>query len=654
MKTDYSLGIETKDDLLNSIKKYNKLYREGKPDISDAEYDSLVRKLRETDPENEWFDKPEPVEVSGNRKVKLPVPMKSLNKAKDMADLIKWARYLALPENTEVIYMPKFDGVSLLYGEWTNSAFSRGGIENEGQDCAKHCRKAGIVSCTKVGNFTYGEFVFSHADWEKHFKGKVSDTGDPFKSPRNTIAGFINRDEPSPLLRYATFYRYGVSDVSLPKYNTFEEIIQTLCETFGQEKMYRKTTVKELCDKDLMSAFCEWKRYYPIDGIVIYINDLNIWEATGRHQSTGNPLYAIAYKHPEFNEVFETVVKDITWKISKSGALKPVVNIETVNTGDCNMENPTGYNASWISNMQIAKGAKIIVTRSGGVIPKIIETLQPSDENEIKSMWDNLSECPYCGEQTAWNSSYVELCCTNDNCPGRQLAKIIFFFLTCGAENAGEEAFAKIFNAGFTTIKSILDVTFDELIRIDGFGESNSNIILENNRKIKEGVEITTLMHASDCFEGIGKVKARKILDETACSCIVKDLYAFCKDRKADTPHLRILPEVETKTMQSFYKGIAPFCRFLLETEIPVLFPESEQVNTDGICKGMTVCFSGVRSQELENRITKEGGSISGEISKNTNILIVKDKDSSSSKITKAKLMNIRIIGIDEFENMLS
>ena len=94
---------------------------------------------------------------------------------------------------------------------------------------------------------------------------------------------------------------------------------------------------------------------YPIDGVVIYINDLAIWDKVGRHETTGNPLYAIAYKHPDFTSAFHTTVKSITWKVSKAGALKPVVNIETVDTGDCEMENPTGYNAAFIKTKQLAK-----------------------------------------------------------------------------------------------------------------------------------------------------------------------------------------------------------------------------------------------------------------------------------------------------------
>ena len=215
----------------------------------------------------------------------------------------------------------------------------------------------------------------------------------------------------------------------------------------------------------------------------------------------------------------------------------------------------------------------------------------------------------------------------------------------------GEETISKIFNAGYTTLKSILDITFDDLIQIDGFGESVSNIILDNNKKIMSGLDMVTLMHASDCFEGIGKVKAQKILDdmsdkddELICSfyqgwfnCSV-DEEAMCR---------------ESKTMQSFYKGVGPFYEFLSETKIPILQPSKQMVSDDGICKGMAVCFSGVRDENLEQQIIQEGGKIVSGVSKNTTLLVVKDKHATSSKILKARLLNIEVIDIEGFRYRL-
>ena len=650
---ELNFTVETKDVLLDMIKRHNKMYRMGTPEISDAEYDAEIELLKTLDPDNEWFKHTEPAFVPETRKRALPIPMKSLNKVKDISELKKWYMSLGLKGNAGVICMPKLDGLSLLYNELTGEAYSRGGIENEGQDCTSHYRAS--IQCYNPAssfNYTFGEFVINRSDWEQHFHGKRSKfTGDIFKSPRNTAAGLLNRDEPCDYLEHASFFRYGVDESSLHDYNNFHSLIETICNIYQQEHLYHFAFIDELNEELLMNLFKEWSKVYPIDGIVIYIDDLHLWEVIGRHQTSGNPLYAIAYKHPDFTESFETTVKGIVWKVSKSGALKPVVNIEMVDTGDCNMENPTGYNAGWINDHEIAKGAEILVTRSGGVIPKILSTLSPATQEEQEKLWDEMSECPHCGSSTMWNENHIELCCTNPSCPGVQLAKIIFFYLTCGAENMGEETLSKIFNAGFTSIPAILNVTFNDLIKIEGFGDSISNIILENNRKIMQGVDLATLMQASDCFKGIGKIKAQKILDEMDD----EDLCSFCQGW-----YINHEPDVQSEdfkncpiTVQNLLLGYFPFMAFLEETKIPYKLSPKTAV-LEGKCKGLSICVSGFRDSNLEEVITNEGGKIVSGVSKKTTHLVVKDKSANSSKMSKAKLLGIPILSIEEFYEILN
>ena len=148
--------------LADEIKKHNELYRKGEPIISDVEYDALVDKLKVLDPLNDWFKQSEPGVVSNSRKSKLPIPMKSLNKAKNIADVLTWIKFLALNENETIIVTPKFDGLSLLYSYKLDKAFSRGGAENEGQDCTPHYHtlKSAKNTTYKLWDCVFGEFLF--------------------------------------------------------------------------------------------------------------------------------------------------------------------------------------------------------------------------------------------------------------------------------------------------------------------------------------------------------------------------------------------------------------------------------------------------------------------------------------------------------------
>lgn len=640
------------EKLLYLIRRHNRLYRSGQPQISDSEYDQLVADLQRIDPDNEWFKHIEPASVSKRRKIRLPIPMKSLNKVKDLPSLQNWTKSIGLTSSDKIVITPKFDGLSLLHDEINNMAYSRGGAENEGQDCSSHYKASdNIVNAANNLRFTFGEFVFSHKSWTANFFGKTSpDTGDKYKSPRNTAAGLLNRDEPSDALKYVDFFRYGTDESSLDNFSTYEELYSYLCDTFNQQKLYRTVTVQELTSELCQELYEEWLQQYYIDGLVIYANDLNIWKECGRQETTGNPNYAIAYKAPGFTETFETTVKSITWKVNKSGFLKPVVNIDTVDTGDCNMENPTGYNAGWIKSHYIAKGAEVLVTRSGGVIPKILKTTVNAPENEESMQWLNLRYCPHCDSATKWNDKGIELMCTNPNCCGVQLAKIVFFFKTLEAENIGEESINKIFNAGYHKLREILDITFDELLEIDSFGEVTANQILNAISLIKDGIEVTWLMHASDCFNGIGQVKAKTILshftDEQLFAFYEGRFHTWSSNEDLQTKDFYINAGI---TAKSFMLGIIPFCDFVAQNGLKIL-PLERQKTIGNKCSGLKVCFTGIRDEALEDIIKANGGEIANGISKKTTHLIVGDVNSQSSKAIKARQNGIEILTIDTFK----
>lgn len=640
-------------NLAESIQKYNQAYRQGNPQISDAHYDELIEELKRLAPNHEWFQHIEPTTVNKGRKVKLPIPMKSLNKVKSVAEIKQWLTSMAIPSTAELIVMPKFDGVSWLRDELAGKVYSRGGTDNEGQDCSAHYNL--LTSYKEYGasdlHYTFGELVFDCITWGQELAGKVSDaTGEKFKSPRNTVAGLINRDEPSEILKHATFYRYGVGAIDLDNFQTYSQLLQTLCESYHQHIYATTVTVAELDETKLTNLFKEWRKYYYIDGLVIYLNDILLWETIGRQQTTGNPLYAIAYKHPDFTDVFESTVKGIDWKISKAGALKPVVNIDAVDTGDCTMENPTGYNAKYVFENSIGPGARITVTRSGGVIPKILSVMEEATSKTMMEQRDNLLYCPDCGRPTKWNDTNVELICTNPDCPGIRLAKIVHFYTTLEAEQMGEETIAKMFKAGYNTLRRVLDITFDELMLIDGFGESIANVILTANKKIRDGVDVIKLMHASDCFVGIGQVKAKSIissLSENDRFAFING-YVFTEDNFEQMPQFLAL----NKTSQSFFKGIAPFYEFVALNKLKILPMEEKPKPIGDKYTGMKICFTGVRDKDLESEIVAQGGEVVSGVSKKTTHLIVADIDSSSSKTTKAKSLGIPIFTIETFKEL--
>lgn len=631
------------------IQEANKAYRAGNPIMTDAEYDALVEQLREIDPTNAWFQHIEPAQVIEGRKRKLPIPMKSLEKVKDLGDLSNWFKTCGLSEHDIIVIMPKFDGLSMLVDVRNQEAFTRGGSENEGQDCTAQYRynDSSCVSGSSINcNYVFGEFVIRNHEWEQHFKGQLQESGEKYKSQRNTAAGLLNRDDVSDALNHTKLFVYGADAASMKNYESFSLFIHNICLNLNQEPLYEFVNVGQIIKQGqeaLQQLYMKWRSVYPIDGLVLYVNDLRKWDALGR-KNNGNPNYAIAYKHPDFTEVHDTTVQRIEWQVAKSGALKPVVVVDDVDNGDCIMNSPTGNNASWISDRNIAPGAVVSLTRSGGVIPKIVAVPKPATPESIYELWDEMAECPACGSPTAWNETHKELVCTNPECKGRQLAKIVFFYDILGAENFGYETLKKIFDHGLNTLHQILFADYAQLEGIDGFGDSTINNIIEQNRKIIAGVELPKLMHASDCFKNIGESTAKKMLDRYPSF-----IEAFCK------PNLSLvfegtLPAGENKTEQAFFDGLELFANFMVHNELTAIAPEAPK-STGNSLEDLSVCVSGFRDKALEEFILANGGKNASGVSKNTTHLVVKDKDSGSSKISKAKQLGIEILTLDEFKN---
>lgn len=641
----------SKQELLERIEEYNRMYRIGTPVVSDAEYDALVERLREIDPKNKWFKSQEPAPVSDSRKVKLPVPMKSLEKVRTSSDIRAWVKSCGLKDDDRVVIMPKFDGLSMLVNERTKEAFTRGGSENEGQICTKHFQrlKDGF-DCEWLG-YTYGEFVITRNNWKSFFEGKKQENGNPYKSPRNTAAGLLNRDEASGEIEHCSFVRYGADIDSLMKcyfrYSSFlESIINNGADPDGLFDFVVRSVngLLRLTDEQFVKLFSRWNSCYPIDGLVLYVDDLAKWSILGRKEN-GNPNYAIAYKHPDFTEAYETEVQKIEWQMSKSGYMKPVVIVDDVDNGDCIMNSPTGYNARYIKNNKIGAGAKILLTRSGGVIPKIISVVESAPIYEQ----DLPTSCPHCGEALCFNESGVELMCTNPECRGIRLAKCVFFYDIMKAENIGPSIIKAMFDAGLDSIDRMLHAQESELARIEGFGPGIIEAITTANRTILyDGVTLVQLMHASDCFPGLGDSKLAQMLSdfpEIAEAYYRGEYVAVGKD--LDPKY------TDTKTHQSFVNGLNAFSDFFMDTCIKVKPEEAVELEGDDMA-GWAVCFSGVRDSGLEETIVRRGGKVVSGVSKNTTHLVVKDVNGSSSKIEKAKSLGIEIIDIEKFRNSIN
>lgn len=651
------MKTQTIKELEQLIKSANEAYRSGEPVMDDKEYDILVEQLTDIDPENELVKKSVLEEQPISRKKKLPIPMYSLNKKKSIQEIQDWVKSKGIPNDAVLVITPKYDGISLCVDEYKTLAFTRGDGEY-GQQSTHHYRKMN-GSGNYTDSITFGEAIISKKNWEKYFKGQINpQTKKPYSNARNTVAGLLGRDIVVDDLKHVDYVRYGLgsNEGGLNKVNQLqllspnEEMPNVVYETILVSDLSNPKSLKIVLD----DLYKEWSEFYQIDGLVIDVNDPSLRKQLGREENM-NPAYSIAYKNPDWSGSVEVTVDRIAWEISKNGKLKPVIEIEPVEFGGVTISNVTGYNAKYIIDNNICPEAVIEITRSGDVIPKHLKTILYS-EGLFEELMDCMVVCPCCFEPVKWDESFTELVCTNPECEEMRVNKIVHFFSTVGVEEFGKPSIKSLYDYGFNSVEKILSMEEKDFENIPGWGKKSTKIVLNEFKKLEGNIPFARLLHALDLFEGkIGEKTCQSILDNS-----VEDITMFlsldCPDNLPDwgvIEKLKLIDGVSDITAECFCLGMINFnskTSFGFDwTTYASYFESPKKEVTSSKYEGFSVCMSGFRDKEMEERIQQGGGKIASGVSKTTTHLILKDLSSTSSKTEKAKKEGVKILSIDQF-----
>lgn len=610
------------NDLKDRIVKANEAYRLGNPIISDKDYDQLIEELELLSPNDDLLTKVGHVVADETRKAKLPIEMASMNKIKSMDDINDWCRLKGISKNEVVIITPKFDGLSLCVNEFSDDAFTRGDGQF-GQKSNEHYKLIGnhLHSDThrdilRSFNFTYGEVMMS----KKTFTEKYSND---FANPRNLVAGLLNSKEATDSLKDCSFIKYGAV-VNKDYYSTKQDLIEGLNACQEIKVQYHVCKISELTEELLISLFKEYSIDYEIDGLIIEINNLSLQYTLGRETSSNNPCYARAFKHPSFEQSAETEIIGISWNISKQGYLKPTLHISPVKLDGVTVSNVTGNNARFVKDMGIGVGAKVIVKRSGMVIPIIADVIE-TVEFQMPDV-DNID----------WNENGVELVTLTET-DDQKLKKNISFFEILESDNVSEGVITQLWDAGYKTISDILNLTTSDLEKIDRFGKRKAKIVFDSIQKSVTNVSLSKLQHATGIFKGLGSKKLALLEDFVTKPTVdqVMSIEGFA--------------EISAKSYVDSYDEFFKFVK-----DLPITISEKvEVVKTGNDLDGKQFVFTGVRRKDLEEVIVSRGGVIGGSVSKNTTHLVMKAKGSGSSKETKAISLGVTILTVEELEDLL-
>ena len=606
------------EQLKQTIIEANQAYRFGDAIMTDFEYDQLIQKLKELSPDDELNSLVGAKVEDESRKAKLPIEMASMNKLKTIQDIDNWSRLKSIPNSTLVVITPKYDGLSLCVDEENNLAFTRGDGQF-GQKSNEHYQLMdNKLKSSDKAQYTYGEVMMP----KNVFNEKYSTH---FANPRNLVAGLLNSKEATPPLTDCHYIKYGLVSTR----NIFQsktQILDYLNTNQDIKVPYHVCRISEITEDLMISLFNQYSVNYEIDGLIIEVNDLGMQLTLGRENSTNNPVWARAFKHDSFEQKAETEVVDIEWSISKNSLLKPVAIVKPVNIDGVMVSRCTLNNAKFVKEMCIGVGSIVVIKRSGLVIPKIVEVIKEVEFNEPVIEGLNIG----------WNDSGIELIVLNET-PEQVIMKNISFFEILGAENIGEGVISNLYNFGFKTIKDILNLTKEDLEKLDGFGKRKAKIIYDSIKKSTRNVQLSKLQHATNIFVGLGSKKLA--------------LLEHFKEKPTLEEVIKIEGFAETSA-RSYIEGYDKFFDFI--KDLPITIQETtETTKISNELEGMVIVFTGIRLNDEQLIAESKGAKFVNSVSKNTTHLVCKDPSGTSSKLEKARSLGVKIIGVDEFLNMI-
>jgi len=608
------------EQLKDKIVKANEAYRIGQPIMSDKEYDILVEELAEMSPDDELLSVVGHEILDETRKTRLPIPMASMNKIKSLEEIKDWQRLKLIPNTVEIICTPKYDGLSLCKEELNDGDCITRGDGVFGQKSNDHYKLIGnhLTGVTDF-SYTYGELIMP----KQVFIDKYSND---YANPRNFVAGLINSPDAREALKDCNFIKYGGVPVLRNQFTTKQEILDKLNEGQSSKVKYHVCGILDLTEELLISLFKEWSQEYEIDGIILEVNNLVTQSSLGRETSTGNPVFARAFKHDSFEQRAESDVIGISWNISKQGLLKPIIHINPIKLDGVTVSNVTGNNARFVKDMGIGIGAKVVVKRSGMVIPKIVDVLQTVDfvQPTIE------------GVEIDWNEAGIELITLTET-DEQKLRKNISFFEILEADNVSEGVITQLWDAGYKTISDILKLTTSDLEKIDRFGKRKAKIVYDSIQKSVSNVQLSKLQHATGIFKGLGSKKL----------VLLEDFVT--KPTLDQVMKIEGFAEISAKTYIDSYDEFFDFIK-----DLPITISEKvEVIKTGTDLEGKQFVFTGVRRKDLEEIIESRGGKIGGSVSKNTTHLVMKAIGSGSSKENKAIELGVEVITVEQLENLL-
>ena len=646
--------IKEKVDKLNY---YTKLYDEGRPEISDKEWDKLYFELVYLETSTGIYLPESPTqrvnyEVKNElQKVTHNHPMLSLNKTKDISEVE------AFIGNKEYIVMAKMDGLtcSLYYqkGRLVRAETRGNGII--GEDVTHNA----LVIPSIPQKISYqedliidGEIICTYKDFE--------DFSNEYKNPRNFASGSIRLlDANECAKRKLTFVAWDV--VEGLDYEYLHTRLYKLDKLgFITVPFHVKSNIpNDNINQPNVTTMIDWIRtespVFPIDGAVIKYDKIEEYYAAGRtdHHFKGG----LAYKF--YDEEYETTLLDIEWTMGRTGVLTPVAILEPIEIDGTEVSRASLHNISIIKELGISHyNCKVSVFKANMIIPQISKVIEDKSEEVIVYPY----VCPICGAETEIikeNDSEM-LYCSNPNCEGKLINRLDHF---CGKKGLDIKGLSKAtleklvdwgWVSNFPDIFNLQDYK-EEWIKKPGFGEKSVDKILNAIVESANNINLENLLAAAG-IPLVGRVITKHLAKHYQGSYVsfredVEGKWDFTEHEGIGDVMCNSILSYNYDELDTIYEML--YDEFNNNAQKLYFNKEEEQTNKQNL-EGLTFCVTGKvkifkNRAELQADIESKGGKCVGSVSKNVNYLINNDNTSTSAKNLKAKELGIKIITEEEF-----
>jgi len=656
--------------LRREIEHHNYLYYvKDAPEITDAEYDRLFRRLLEI--EAQFPDLVTPDSPSHRvgappadefRPVPHRVPMLSLQNAMDEAEMrefeVRLKRFLGRDEPIAYLIEPKFDGLSaeLVYEDGVFVTGSTRGDGFTGEDVTANLRTIRSIPLRLRGAErpvprrveVRGEVILPIARFEELNREREARGEPPFANPRNAAAGSVRQLDPTiTASRPLDFYAYAIGTADGFEVSSQAELLQAL-RAFGfkvSDLSRRVVGVQAVLEEYRRMLALRDSLPFEVDGTVVKVDSFALQRELG--EVSRSPRWAIAFKFPPRREV--TRIEQIVVQVGRTGVLTPVAILSPVRIGGVTVRRATLHNEDEIARKGVMERDWVSVQRAGDVIPEVVEVLVHRRDGSERP-FRMPDRCPACGGPVVREEGEAARRCVSASCPAQRKEHLLHFASkrAMDIEHLGEKLAEQLVDRGLVRdVADLYSLRLEQLLALDRMAEKSAQNVLDAIERSK-GRPLAAVLFALGIRQ-VGEALARDLANH------FRSIEALQQASEQELSEVEGVGPIVAQGIRDFFENPAnrEVIRRLREAGVTMQHTATTVENPR--IAGRTFVFTGtlqrLTRERAEALVRAHGGKTASSVSKKTNYVVAGAE--AGSKLAKARDLGVPVLTEDEFFSMI-